>query len=237
MTEKKSVKQQDEKYQVGPGNPPREYQWKKGQSGNPRGRPRRKQIGKLLETVNPVAAMVINQDKKTLTRKIGGEVFEQTRGEAALEAIFALGMKGSIRSLELYWKIRGEAYESDLEIRRELFRAASIHNEHWGPKFKLAEFLGEPAPRELPHPDDIILNYETGTVDIVGPVSWNVHNAMETVVKERDRIIEAVESICNNPNHSEGVKDIALESGQAKVAEWNKLLPPRLMRDISDKSY
>jgi hypothetical protein len=31
----------EEEYRVGPGRPPREYQWKKGESGNPKGRKRK----------------------------------------------------------------------------------------------------------------------------------------------------------------------------------------------------
>ncbi len=32
----------DQEYKVGPGRPPREYQFKKGQSGNPKGAKRKK---------------------------------------------------------------------------------------------------------------------------------------------------------------------------------------------------
>jgi len=98
----------------------------------------------------------------------------------------------------------------------------------------MAKAQGKPLPSILPHPDDIILNYEDGTVDIVGPVSWDVHNAMKQIAKARDGIIDAVQNITENPDNPDDLKRIAIESGQRQVAEFNKLLPPRLRRDIPD---
>lgn len=53
-------------YEVGKGRPPQQYRWKKGQSGNPRGRPKAAppetlDVGKVLN--GPVAARI--QGKKT----------------------------------------------------------------------------------------------------------------------------------------------------------------------------
>jgi len=44
-------RQSDEEYRVGPGQPPREYQFKPGQSGNPRGAERKKSLAPDLKAI------------------------------------------------------------------------------------------------------------------------------------------------------------------------------------------
>jgi Family of unknown function (DUF5681) len=83
---------EDADYKVGPGRPPKHYQWKKGQSGNPSGRPRKKLDDKALLEDLMNERIVIREDGKE--RKV-------TKREAYFRTHMAKAIKGDVRSARL----------------------------------------------------------------------------------------------------------------------------------------
>ena len=78
-----------ENYKVGPGRPPREHQWKPGESGNPKGRKRKPpslepEIGKLLE-------QALN---RKVTLRQGGKERSLSMIEAGMEQLAAKIARG-----------------------------------------------------------------------------------------------------------------------------------------------
>jgi hypothetical protein len=82
-------------YEVGRGRPPKEHQWKKGQSGNPRGRPRKK-----LDQ-NAVFEQIMNE--RIMIRE-GGKARKITKGEALVRSQLAKAIKGDTRAAEFVVK-------------------------------------------------------------------------------------------------------------------------------------
>jgi|SRR4029077_6016896 Family of unknown function (DUF5681) len=80
-------------YAVGRGRPPKEYRWQKGQSGNPSGRPRKKQNKKAVLEQIMNEAVVIREDGKQ--RKV-------TKYDALFRSHMAKGIKGDARSAKLF---------------------------------------------------------------------------------------------------------------------------------------
>jgi len=58
----------DDDYKVGPGRPPKEHRWQKGQpSPNPRGRPIKMDLEKMFAALDPFAEMALsNQMHRSL---------------------------------------------------------------------------------------------------------------------------------------------------------------------------
>ncbi len=73
-----------DKASVGYGSPPKHSQFKKGKSGNPKGRPPTKVLHAIIEDV-------LNE-KVTLT--MGGEKIEMTKKEAFIQQMMNESMKG-----------------------------------------------------------------------------------------------------------------------------------------------
>jgi hypothetical protein len=79
-------------YDVGYGRPPKQYQWKKGQSGNPTGRPRKELDDKdLLEKLL----------KERVAMREDGKELKITKREAYFRTHMAKAIKGDVRSARL----------------------------------------------------------------------------------------------------------------------------------------
>jgi hypothetical protein len=63
----------------------------------------------------------------------------------------------------------------------ELFASAVEYKEHWGRVLAQRARSGATGPEPVPHPDDIIIDYETGEVQFDGPV-------MEDQKQARDQL-------------------------------------------------
>src|SRR3990167_6058308 len=82
-------KNSDAEYKVGRGNPPKEYQWKPGQSGNPGGRPK----GTLKEYVRHKFIEMTQEEKEEFLKKIAPE-FQWRMGEGNPEVTQDITSKG-----------------------------------------------------------------------------------------------------------------------------------------------
>jgi hypothetical protein len=97
-----------EEYKVGPGRPPRQYQFKPGQSGNPKGAKR-----KAPSIVPDLKAGFERALKKTVTVKQGGKERKVTMGEAGIEQLVAQFAKGDHRARrDVFWL--ADRYDVDL---------------------------------------------------------------------------------------------------------------------------
>lgn len=97
-------------YEIGRGKPPKAHRWRKGESGNPPGRPKaeRKSVAELIEA---------NLMKKTEILE-GGKSRKVTKFEIILRQIQAQQLKKPSRRL---WRIemKYEAYARSKPIRRK----------------------------------------------------------------------------------------------------------------------
>ena len=83
-------------YEVGRGKPPRKYQWRKGQSGNLRGRPKSKKSGSA-----DVAALLDAPVKVTA----GGKKGEMSPFEASLRQLAKRALAGNLPAILKFLKL------------------------------------------------------------------------------------------------------------------------------------
>ncbi|MFT4115981.1 DUF5681 domain-containing protein [Bradyrhizobium sp.] len=86
---------------VGYGRPPKQFQFKPGRSGNPKGRPKRPPTA-LSDAINTALNAPIQYSENGLTRTT-------TRSELRLKVIVDRAVKGDIDAADLVLKLRAEA--------------------------------------------------------------------------------------------------------------------------------
>lgn len=219
--------------EVGYGRPPRRSQWKKGQSGNPRGRPRKRHLRPLYYGLNPAEQLLLEQDERRLkVRTPDGEV-EMKRSEAVVERVIKGALGGDLKAAQFYLALVSQASQKSDKHKAELQRFAAAHVKEYGPRFELAEKQGRPPPDVLPHPSDIIVD-ENNDVIVVGPVHYWQQLEMEQNLAERDIRDEMLNRFHRNPGLPEEDHRSLMEKLRTDREKFNEKLPPRLQKPAPD---
>jgi hypothetical protein len=214
------------KYKVGYGKPPAEYRFRKGQSGNLNGRPRRARTKLGGHAMDGFWQKAWNeQANKLVTVTINGRRVRRRMGQLALERAFADAAAGKPTALRIVTQKLGEVerllrerWEQDIERMGELHSRKTV-------ELEARRAGGENDPVVLPHPDDIVFNHETGSVDIVGPADIEQHKAAMLLVRSCLPLVDVLDS-----DLFVRADDTLRAKVVKELAQLNSLLPPRLQQ-------
>ena len=176
----------DDEFTVGYAKPPAEHRFKKGRSGNPKGRPKKekKQPEPPKFRDGMLGSFLEREAFRTLQLHENGNPVEMTAAEAILRSIMLDGVKGN-RLAKKY------ALETLRQEEKEALERSSESYLFWM-KTKLegeaeiarCEKQGIEPPRLYPHPDDILLDETKIKAHIVGPL-----NADQAIPFERGALV------------------------------------------------
>ena len=105
---------------VGYGNPPKHTQFKKGQSGNPKGRP------KALKAHMPVSRIIRHSLSEEVHGQVNGKTRKMTKLEAIIEVQSAKALKGDTRAAKLVIDL-GHTHSASSNPRRVEGRSPALH--------------------------------------------------------------------------------------------------------------
>lgn len=99
----------DDDYEVGYGKPPKSGQFKKGKSGNPKGRPK-------TEEKNPWDVFADEMQRTVKIKEPDGSVSEISMWNATLRQLVQKAAKGDLRAIRLITQLQ-EKHASIAELR------------------------------------------------------------------------------------------------------------------------
>ncbi len=157
-------------YLVGYGKPPVEHRFKKGQSGNPKGRPKSKKPEPLRGYDRPTQLMILEEAYRPVTVREGDKVIELPAIQAVIRSMSVSAMKGNRLAQKLVAEIVQKVEQQHFQIQYDNIEHFTKYKESWGAEIERCRKLGLPEPELIPHPDDVIIDYRKGRLNFAGPI-------------------------------------------------------------------
>src|ERR1700732_3522844 len=194
-------------------NPPIEHRFRKGVSVNPRGRPRK--IRALVSTkvdVQPgigfedrIKSLAIEEGYRPITIREGERVKRGPIIQANLRKVAVAAANGNTRAQQNYLNLLTGAEADRRVATMEMLKTAVDYKEHWHHVLAERARTGTTGPEPVPHPDDVLIDYETGIIRIDGPVMEEQKEAQKSLramwPKLERELMGINEQIQSDPNN------------------------------------
>ena len=196
-------------------NPPVEHRFRKGVSGNPRGRPRNTRA--LVSTKiggqpgigfeDRIKSLAIEEAYRPITIREGDRVERVPVIQAILRKVAVAAANGNTRAQQNYLTLLIGAEADRRVATMEMLKTAVEYKEHWGQVLAERARSGASGPEPVPHPDDIIIDSKTGEIRFDGPVleeQWMAQERLRAMGPELERMLKQVnEKLESDSNNSE----------------------------------
>lgn len=171
---------------VGYRQPPAAHRFRKGASGNPRGRPRKKaKPGKAAGPVTRLEDLIMQEAYRPIQIRENGKLEELPMIQAVLRSLGVAAVKGSHRAQLAVTGLVQAVEQRSLSERHAMLEAAIEYKRGWEEVFEICDRRGEPRPDPVPHPDDILVDVRAGQVIFNGPMDDHHKAHWEQLVARR----------------------------------------------------
>ena len=190
--------------------PPVAHQFKKGTSGNPNGRPRKKAVqpgfGALGGGIaDRLGAMALDEAIRPVTVREGDKVSEIPAMQALIRTMFRAAAQGDTKAGRQLLEVIARAESGRTGAAVEILEYAVQYKEKYGRIFEQREREGLDPLDIFPHPDDVIINETTGEVTIEGPLSKEQAGARKAVreqaIQSMRRYFEVEAAVAKDPTN------------------------------------
>lgn len=173
--------------EVGYRKPPEAHQFKKGRSGNPKGRPPRKKKVDLPPGLTPLTANVILAEARRLVAvRDGTKVQHLDTLQALVRALNITGLKGNRRAQVDAIKLARQAEEAAEKAWSGIVDSVVEYKLSWREGFEYYDAKHLPRPDVVPHPDEIVLDHVNRRVVYNGPETASLKADWDRIKKRRD---------------------------------------------------
>jgi len=231
---------------VGYGRPPAEHQFKKGVSGNPRGRPKRKHAAKstdpLKTSSQPANQLLMDEAYRTVTLREGDQIIKLPAIQAVFRAMGVAAMKGNRFAQRTLAELVQQVENSDREAKAEYLKSMIDYKCDGERAIEDAIGRGITPPEPVPHPDDIMIDFASSSASINGPMTKEEKADWDRMLKHRDELQLSI---------SEASGAYARTRKRERKADWldhwqreqrfydtlNDNLPKRYRKDLKDRCW
>jgi hypothetical protein len=233
---------------IGYRNPPAEHRFQKGRSGNPNGRPRKQkpQVQLPTGTHGPSERLgnqlLLEEAYRPVTIREGDKVIELPAIQAVFRSMNVSAMKGNRLAQKMVAELVANVEEEHRKQQQSYFEAVAEYKMDWEREFEALKKRGLPLPDPVPHPDDIHVDYRTGTVRIAGPFCPEEKATWDKSLERRAAAQEAVTNSSDRYKCSRNprLKELYLDEWHSEQLMFdiiNDAMPERYKATLENRSY
>jgi HPt (histidine-containing phosphotransfer) domain-containing protein len=177
-------------YDVGYRKPPKQGQFKKGETGNPRGRPKRPTHAMPEWHEERMKAIIREEAYRLVEINENGKKLKLPLIQAVIRRLGVFAAQGRPRAMRYFIETLGSIEEGRGSAYAAYAKALINYKEEVGQEFERQKKLNPSEPDPIPHPDDIIVNGSMGEVELYGPMTkeeevvWNRIEESEAAIAE-----------------------------------------------------
>jgi len=135
-----------------------------------------------------IKSIAIEKAYRLITVREGDRIERVPVIQAILRKVAVSAANGNTRAQRTYLDLVIGAEADRSAAAAELLRAAVEGKEYWAGIFAEYDRRGIDRPNPIPHPDDVVIDYKTGEVQIKGPVMTEQKEARETAISYKKKL-------------------------------------------------
>jgi hypothetical protein len=161
-------------YEIGYGKPPTATRFQPGQSGNPSGRRKgTAKRGSALPALNDerLKTIILEEAYRSISINDPNGQIDIPMAQAIVRSLAVNAAKGNQRAQRLFTELLTSVERENKKLHDEWLQTAINYKVDWDEELARRKRQGIDAPPPVPHPDDIVIDMNTGSVRVTGPMT------------------------------------------------------------------